>query len=131
MKKKWTLALIGVITVALVGCGILSQEKHSAMETSTVDVKTDRQLDSLDHAISDFKSSIDTMWSAYEKEGGGDQSYKWTHTVMSMQKQAVKVQTIYNRCQKITNMNPQQQSRFRTLSNEMQHQMTRSVESKQ
>jgi hypothetical protein len=71
------------------------------------------------------------MWSTYKEENRSGQSHKWTHTVMLMQKQAVKVQTIYNRCQKITNMNPQQQSRFQMLSNEMQHQMTRSVESKQ
>lgn len=140
MKKKWQEKWQGYVCVGLIlvlgltfwGLSATHQPTHQPTQASlTVQEKTDYQLDAFDKSVQNFKSSIDVMWSSYKKERNSDQSPKWTHNVTLMQKQAVKVQSEYTRCQKIKNMNPTQKARFQRISNEMQHQLTRSVENNQ
>lgn len=136
MKKKWQgyvcVGLILVLGLTFWGLSTTHQPTHQPTQASlTVQEKTDYQLDAFDKSVHNFKSSIDVMWSSYKKESNGDQSHKWTHNVTLMQKQAAKVQSEYTRCQKIKDMNPTQKARFQRISNEMQHQLTRSVENNQ
>lgn len=132
MKKKWYgYVYVGLILVLGLTFWGLSATHQPAQSSLTVQEKTDYQLDAFDKSVHNFKASIDVMWSSYKKESNSDQSPKWTHNVTLMQKQAVKVQSEYTRCQKIKNMNPVQKARFQRISNEMQHQLTRSVENKQ
>lgn len=126
MKKKWYgYVAVGLILVLGLTSWELSMAHQHAQSSLAMQEKTDRQLDAFDKSVQNFKASIDVMWSGYKKEGGTDQPSKWTHNVTSMQKQAAKVQSEYIRCQKIKNMNQDQKSRFRQITKEMQHQITR------
>lgn len=126
MKKKWYgYVVVGLILVLGLTSWGLSMAHQHAQSSLAMQEKTDRQLDAFDKSVQNFKASIDVMWSGYKKEGDADQPSKWTHNVTSMQKQAAKVQSEYIRCQKIKNMNPDQKSRFRRITKEMQRQITR------
>lgn len=126
MKKKWyCYVLVGLILVlGLTSWGVSTAHQH-AQQSLAVQEKTDHRLDAFDKSVQAFKSSIDVMWSSYEKEGGADQPNEWTHNVTLMQKQAAKVQSEYTRCQKIKNMSPNQKTRFKRITNKMQHQVAR------
>lgn len=126
MKKKWYgYVVVGLILVlGLTSWGLSVSHQH-AQSSLAMQEKTDCQLDAFDKSVRNFKASIDVMWSGYKKEGGADQSSKWTHNVTLMQKQAAKVQSEYTRCQKIKNMNSDQKSRFRRITGKMQHQIAR------